>query len=95
MFQIILSNTKEVIRIGTIDEVKKIFERIADGNNMVITSGGAFNPSYFVAILHNDKGTRDEAYMKNVGFKDGIVSPFAKLLSGHTMELENQEQRSG
>ena len=94
MFQIILSNTKEIIRIRAIDEVKKIFERIAAGDNMVITSGGAFNPSYFVAILHSDKGASDEAYMKSVGYKDGIVSPFAKLLSGNTMELENQKQRS-
>lgn len=80
MFQIILSNTKEVIKIVTINEVRKIFERIAAGDNMIITSGGAFNPSYFVAILHNDKASTDEAYLKTIGYKDGTTSPFAQLL---------------
>jgi len=85
-FKIILSNTKDSIQIETIDEVRAIMERISVGDNIIITDGGIFNPSYLVAIMYDEKKSADEAYLKNIGFKKGGNSPFAKLLN-KTKEL--------
>lgn len=91
MYKIILSNTKDIIPLKGIEEVKKVLANIDAGNNIIICANGVFNPSYLVAILHDGKKASEKAYLQNVGYKDEENSPFAKLFSDQMKMLPEND----
>ena len=92
MFKIILSNTKDTIAVEDVQELKKILERIAAGDSIIISSNGIFNPSYLVAILEDNGKGSDEAYLQRVGYRDEKDSTFAKLLSSEFKMLSDKDR---
>ena len=92
MFKIILSNTKDIIPVKSIEEIKRILERINTGDNIIICSNGVLNPSYLVAILEYKEAGKDEAYLSQIGYKSEKDSEFAKLLSPKMKMLSNKNR---
>ena len=78
-YKIILSNTSETISIRE-DELKAVLDKIAKGE-IAITSGGIFNPSYFVGIIEDKERERIEIEKKLYKLETDESSSFAKLLS--------------
>jgi len=93
MFKIVLSNTKDTIPIRTLDEVKRILERISAGDSYIVCQNGVFNPSYLVAIIPDPERARNLAEAKNLGYNEiESSSPFAKLLSPKMEMLPPKER---
>ena len=91
-----LSNTKETIQIKTDEELQKIVQGIADGDKIIITKFGLFNPSYLVSIVpdsenyHNVYQHLNKDQYKTQQYEDKtLVSPFAKALSGSMKMLSD------
>jgi len=85
MFQIILSNTKQIIPVLSLGEVKTILDRINCGDKIIICSHGIFNPSYLVAILEDTAGRPEEIEMKRKSL-EGKISKFAELIKIKRLE---------
>ena len=90
IFKVILSNSKETIRVYGIEELKGILEAIGKGE-IVVCRGGVFNPAYFVGIVKDDIST-GAAYGKDWIEREKDASPFAKLLSSKMVMLSDGER---
>lgn len=88
-FKIILSNTKDEIKVRTDEELARIIQGVSSGSKIVFCKEGSFNPSYLVAILPDNEGYSDEFKYLNseqrVKREQELLSEpsiFAKALSG-------------
>jgi len=92
IYKIVLSNTKDTIPVAEKDLVG-VIDKIAEGNKLIITKEGLFNPSYLVGILPDYEDSKGEAEHYKYGFKKPYLeSPFAKLLSNKMTMLPDGER---
>jgi hypothetical protein len=85
MYKIVLSNTKDTIPVSK-DDLPKVLKMISDGNKVIITKEGVFNPSYMVAIVYDSARSQIEAEHKELGMPER-TSEFAYLLGDKMKKL--------
>lgn len=89
IYKIVLSNTKDTIPVAEKD-LAEVIKKISEGNKLIITKEGLFNPSYLVGILPDHQMTADSVAWK--GREPYLGSPFSKLLSGGMTMLPDKER---
>lgn len=87
-YKVILSNTDETITIRE-EELEAVLNGI-NNKSIVMVLEGIFNPSYFIAIVMDEKRMRDLAEAKRLQTKLSEPSPFAKLLGKKMGQLPSQ-----